>query len=404
MKNRDYYLNKLIQFKDKSLIKVITGIRRCGKSSLFTLFEEYLFNNNVSKDEIIRINFESFEFDEINEYRQLYIYIQNKIKSKNQRYYILLDEIQQVVSWEKAVNSLLVDYNVDIYITGSNAYLLSSELATFLAGRYVEIKMQPLSFKEYLDFLNHKVSKDDSKLETFFNQYLKYGGLPTVIELLDNPDTIEAFLYGIYNTVIMKDVIQRNEVRDVALLDSLIKFISSNIGSIISIKKISDYLTSSGRKTSSITIENYLKMLENAYILYSVKRYDLKGKQVLKTLGKYYIVDTGIRNQLTGLRNTDYGHILENIIYFELLRRGYDVTIGKSDKLEIDFIATKYDEKMYIQVSASVMDENVTAREIRPLLSTKDAYPKIILTMDHLLYNDIEGVKIINIVDFLLNI
>lgn len=404
MKNRDDYLNKLIQFKDKSLIKVITGIRRCGKSSLLTLFEEYLFNNNVSKDEIIRINFESFEFDEINEYRQLYIYIQNKIKSKNQRYYILLDEIQQVVSWEKAVNSLLVDYNVDIYITGSNAYLLSSELATFLAGRYVEIKMQPLSFKEYLDFLNYKVSKNDIKLETFFNQYLKYGGLPTVIELLDNPDTIEAFLYGIYNTVIMKDVIQRNEVRDVALLDSLIKFISSNIGSIISIKKISDYLTSSGRKTSSITIENYLKMLENAYILYSVKRYDLKGKQVLKTLGKYYIVDTGIRNQLTGLRNTDYGHILENIVYFELLRRGYDVTIGKSDKLEIDFIATKYDEKMYIQVSASVMDENVKAREIRPLLSTKDAYPKIILTMDHLLYNDIEGVKIINIVDFLLNI
>lgn len=404
MKNRDYYLNKLIQFKDKSLIKVITGIRRCGKSSLLTLFEEYLFNNNVSKDEIIRINFESFEFDEINEYRQLYIYIQNKIKSKNQRYYILLDEIQQVVSWEKAVNSLLVDYNVDIYITGSNAYLLSSELATYLAGRYVEIKMQPLSFKEYLDFLNYKVSKNDNKLEIYFNQYLKYGGLPTIIELLDNPETIEAFLYGIYNTVIMKDVIQRNEVRDVALLDSLIKFISSNIGSIISIKKISDYLTSSGRKTSSITIENYLKMLENAYILYSVKRYDLKGKQVLKTLGKYYIVDTGIRNQLTGLRNTDYGHILENIIYFELLRRGYDVTIGKSDKLEIDFIATKYDEKMYIQVSASVMDENVTAREIRPLLSTKDAYPKIILTMDHLLYNDIEGVKIINIVDFLLNI
>ena len=403
MKNRDNYLNKLIQFKDKSLIKVITGIRRCGKSSLLTLFEEYLFNNNVSRDEIIRINFESFEFDEINEYRLLYKYIKNKIKSKNKRHYILLDEIQQVVSWEKAVNSLLVDYKVDIYITGSNAYLLSSELATFLAGRYVEIKMQPLSFKEYLDFLNYKVSKNDNKLEIYFNQYLKYGGLPTIIELLDNPETIEAFLYGIYNTVIMKDVIQRNEVRDVALLDSLIKFMASNIGSIVSIKKISDYLTGSGRKTSSITIENYLKMLENAYILYSVKRYDLKGKQILKTLGKYYIVDTGIRNQLTGLRNTDYGHILENIVYFELLRRGYDVTIGKSDKLEIDFIATKYDEKMYIQVSASVMDENVKARELRPLLSTQDAYPKIILTMDHLLYNDIEGVKIINIVDFLLN-
>lgn len=400
MKNRDNYLKQLINFKDKSLIKVITGIRRCGKSSLLTLFEEHLLKNNVRKDEIIRINFESFEFDEMHDYKQLYIYIQGKLKSKSRKHYILLDEIQQVQGWEKAVNSLLVDYNVDIYITGSNAYLLSSELATYLSGRYVEIKMQPLSFKEYLDFLNHK---NDDNLEVLFTQYLKYGGLPTVIELLDNPETIDSFLNGIYNTVIMKDVIQRNEVRDVVLLNNLIKFLASNIGSIVSIKKISDYLTSSGRKTSSITIENYIHMLENAYIIYSAKRYDLKGKQILKSLGKYYIVDTGIRNQLTGLRNTDYGHILENVVFFELLRRGYDVTIGKSDKLEIDFIATKSDEKMYIQVSASIMDENVQTRELRPLLATQDAYPKIILTMDRLLYNDIEGVKIINIIDFLLN-
>lgn len=400
MKNRDNYLKQLINFKDKSLIKVITGIRRCGKSSLLTLFEEHLLKNNVRKDEIIRINFESFEFDEMHDYKQLYKYIKDKLKSKSKKHYILLDEIQQVQGWEKAVNSLLVDYNVDIYLTGSNAYLLSSELATYLSGRYVEIKMQPLSFKEYLDFLNHK--KDDN-LEVLFNQYLKYGGLPTVIELLDNPETIDSFLNGIYNTVIMKDVIQRNEVRDVVLLDNLIKFLASNIGSIVSIKKISDYLTSSGRKTSSITIENYIHMLENAYIIYSAKRYDLKGKQILKSLGKYYIVDTGIRNQLTGLRNTDYGHILENVVFFELLRRGYDVTIGKSDKLEIDFIATKSDEKMYIQVSASIMDENVQTRELRPLLATQDAYPKIVLTMDRLLYNDIEGVKIINIIDFLLN-
>lgn len=400
MKNRDNYLKQLINFKDKSLIKVITGIRRCGKSSLLTLFEEHLLKNNIRIDEIIRINFESFEFDEMHDYKQLYKYIQDKLKSKSKKHYILLDEIQQVQGWEKAVNSLLVDYNVDIYLTGSNAYLLSSELATYLSGRYVEIKMQPLSFKEYLDFLNHK---NDDNLEVLFNQYLKYGGLPTVIELLDNPETIDSFLYGIYNTVIMKDVIQRNEVRDVVLLDNLIKFLASNIGSIVSIKKISDYLTSSGRKTSSITIENYIHMLENAYIIYSAKRYDLKGKQILKSLGKYYIVDTGIRNQLTGLRNTDYGHILENVVFFELLRRGYDVTIGKSDKLEIDFIATKSDEKMYIQVSASIMDENVQTRELRPLLATQDAYPKIVLTMDRPLYNDIEGVQIINIIDFLLN-
>ena len=400
MKKRNDYLNKLINFKDKSLIKVITGIRRCGKSSLLTLYEEYLIDNQVDKEYIVRMNFESFEFNEILEYKQLYKYIKDKIKSKDKKHYILLDEIQQVASWEKAINSLLVDFNVDIYLTGSNAYLLSSELVTYLTGRYVEIKMQPLSFKEYLDFLNQ--DKRDN-IEDTFNQYLRYGGLPTVIELLDNPETIDSFLDGIYNTVIMKDVVQRNEIRDVVLLDSLLKFLAMNIGSSVSVKKISDYLTSSGRKTSSITIENYIQMLESAYIVYAAKRYDLKGKQILKSLGKYYIVDTGIRNQLTGLRNTDYGHILENVVFFELLHRGYDVTIGKTDKLEIDFIATKPEEKIYIQVSATIMDENVKNRELRPLKAINDSYPKIILTMDRLLYNDIEGIKVINIIDYLLN-
>ncbi len=326
MKNRDLYLSKLIQFKDKSLIKVITGIRRCGKSTLLSLFENYLIESGVDENRIIRMNFESFEFDNITSYKEMHTYIQNKLVDKKVKHYILLDEVQIIESWEKAVNSFLIDSNVDIYITGSNAYLLSSELSTLLSGRYVEIKMQPLSFKEYLDFMDIYI-KGNPQEE--FNQYLKFGGLPTVVELMNYPDTIGPFLEGIYNTVLMKDVIERNEIRDGALLESIIKFIASNIGSIISTKKISDYLTSSGRKTTSDTIDNYLKMLENAFILYKANRYDLKGKMFLKTLEKYYIVDMGIRNQLTGLRDTDYGHILENIVYLELIRRGYEVSIGK---------------------------------------------------------------------------
>ena len=297
------------------------------------------------------------------------------------------------------INAFLVDANVDIYITGSNAYLLSSEISTLLSGRYVEIKMQPLSFKEYLDFTQ---TDKGGNLEEKFNQYLRYGGLPTVVELLDNPDTIGPFLEGIYNTVLMKDVIERNGVRDAALLESILKFIAANVGSIVSTKKISDYLTSSGRKTTSDTIDSYLKMLENAFIIYRANRYDLKGKMFLKTLEKYYIVDMGIRNQLTGLRNTDYGHVLENIIYLELLRRGYEVTIGKIGTLEVDFVATKADEKIYYQICATILDEKTRERELRPLESIADNYPKYILTMDRSIFNDYSGIKVKNIMDFLL--
>jgi hypothetical protein len=256
-----------------------------------------------------------------------------------------------------------------------------------------------LSFKEYLDFIE---SDKESSLNEKFIQYLQYGGLPTIVELLDNPDTIGLFLEGIYNTALMKDVVKRNGVRDAALLESLLKFIAANIGNIVSTKKISDYLTSSGRKTTSDTIDNYLKMLENAFIIYKVNRYDLKGKMFLKTLEKYYIVDMGIRNQLTGLRNTDYGHVLENIVYLELLRRGYDVTIGKIGSLEVDFVATKPDEKIYYQVSATIIDEKTRDRELRSLESISDNYPKYILTMDQTVFNDYSGIKVINIIDFLL--
>ena len=312
---------------------------------------------------------------------------------------VLLDEVQQVSSWERVINSFFVDANVDIFITGSNAYLLSSELSTLLSGRYVEIKMQPLSFKEYLEFLD---SDKEMSLQEKFNQYLEYGGLPTIVELLDNPDTIGPFLEGIYNTVLMKDVIERNGVRDAALLESILKFIAANIGSIVSTKKISDYLTSSGRKTTSDTIDNYLKMLENAFIIYKANRYDLKGKMFLKTLEKYYIVDIGIRNRLIGLRNTDYGHVLENIVYLELLRRGYEVSIGKIGSLEVDFVASKPNEKIYYQVSATIMDEKTRERELRPLESISDNYPKYILTMDQIVFNDYSGIRVKNIIDFLL--
>ena len=399
MKNRDLYLNQLIQFKDKKLIKVITGLRRSGKSTLLSLFENHLITSGVDRNHIIRMNFESFEFDEITNYKELHAYINERILDPNKRHYILLDEVQQVSSWERVINSFLVDANVDIFITGSNAYLLSSELSTLLSGRYVEIKMQPLSFKEYLEFLD---SDKEMSLPEKFNQYLEYGGLPTIVELLDNPDTIGPFLEGIYNTVLMKDVIERNGVRDAALLESILKFIAANIGSIVSTKKISDYLTSSGRKTTSDTIDNYLKMLENAFIIYKANRYDLKGKMFLKTLEKYYIVDIGIRNRLIGLRNTDYGHVLENIVYLELLRRGYEVTIGKIGSLEVDFVASKPNEKIYYQVSATIMDEKTRERELRPLESISDNYPKYILTMDQIVFNDYSGIRVKNIIDFLL--
>lgn len=400
MKDRNFYLNQLIQFRDKKLIKVVTGIRRSGKSTLLSLFENHLIARGVDRNHIIRMNFESFEFDGITTYKELQAYINKRILDPNIKHYIILDEVQQVALWERAINSFLVDANVDIYITGSNAYLLSSELSTLLSGRYIEIKMQPLSFKEYLDFIE---SDKEISLQDKFNQYLQYGGLPTIVELLDTPDTIGPFLEGIYNTVLIKDVIKRNGVRDAALLESILKFIAANIGCIVSTKKISDYLTSSGRKTTSDTIDNYLKMLEDAFIIYKANRYDLKGKMFLKTLEKYYFVDMGIRNRLTGLRDTDYGHVLENIVYLELVRRGYEVTIGKIGSLEVDFVASKMNEKSYYQISATIMDEKTRERELRPLQSISDNYPKYILTMDQTIFNDYSGIKVINIIDFLLD-
>jgi predicted AAA+ superfamily ATPase len=408
MKNRDYYLTQLVSYKDKHLIKVITGIRRCGKSTLLSLFENYLLQIGIEKNHIIRMNFESFEFDSISNYKELHTIIQNKITNPKDRYYILLDEIQQIPSWEKVINALIADANVDIYITGSNAHLLSSELSTLLSGRYVEIKMLPLSFKEFVNFLDtpikNEVVDNSSFIKTAFNQYLQYGGLPMIPSLLESPNTIGPFLEGIYNTVLMKDVMERNRIRDTTLLENILKFLASNVGSIMSTKKISDTLTSNGRKTTSDTIENYLKMLQDAYVIYKASRFDLRGKKLLKTQEKYYIVDIGLRNQLVGVRNTDIGHILENIVYLELCRRGYEVHIGQVGKWKVDFIATKSNKKTYFQVAYTIQNEKTRNRELQSLTEIPDNYPKYIVTMDPItIFQDFEGIRTINLIQFLLD-
>lgn len=398
MNPRDQYLSQLINFRDTPLIKVITGIRRCGKSSLLALFHQHLIGQGVSDENIININFENLEYEHITSYQKLHKEVKERMKTLGARYYILLDEVQQVKGWEKAVNSLMVDSNADLYITGSNAYLLSSELSTLLSGRYVEIKMLPLSFREYVQFHQGK----DEDRNALFQRYLQFGGFPTTIALEDKPETIPAFFSGIYHTVIMKDVVQKNQIRDAALLESLVRFLAANIGNMVSTKKISDYLTSSGRKTNSDTIDNYLSMLEKAFIIYQASRYDIKGKMFLKTLEKYYVVDTGLRNHLAGLRNIDFGHLLENVVYFELLRRGFDVFVGRIGSMEVDFMAVKPDQKYYIQVSASILDKDTRERELRSLRSIKDQYDKLVLTLDQTFVTDYEGIRVKNIIDFLM--
>ena len=400
MITREFYLNRLIEAKDTEFIKVITGVRRSGKSTLLLMFKEYLLLNGVKEENIIHINFEFSMFDEIKDYRDLYNYIKKYlVKGKS---YILLDEVQNVLKWEKAVNGINLDFDVDIYITGSNAYLLSSELATLLSGRYIEIKMYPLSFKEYLKFNNY----DLTNIEDKFNEYLKYGGLPAITHIKDKDNLVMTYLNDIYNTIVKKDIIERNGIKDIALLENLIRYIASNIGSSISANKISDYLNSNKITTKSNhqTIDNYLKMLVNAFIVYKVERSDIKSKSILKTLGKYYLADTGIRNIILGFRNIDEGHLLKNVVYLELLRRGYKISIGKTFDYEVDFIAENVNTIKYYQVSRSIKDSKVLERELKSLESIQDNYEKIILTMDKTINKDYNGIKVINIIDFLLDI
>ena len=396
---REKYLKKIIDAKDTDFIKVITGVRRSGKSTLLLMFRDYLLANGVKEENIVHINFESAKYDDIKDYKDLYKYIEDKVK--DEKIYLLLDEIQSVSSWEKAINSFKVDFNMDIYITGSNAYLLSSELSTLLSGRYIEIKMYPLSFKEFLVFNNY----DENNLEEKFNEYLKYGGLPAITLIKGNDELILSYLNDIYNTIVKKDIIDRNNIKDVALLENIIKYLFNNVGSPISSNKISDYLNSNKvvQKSNHQTIDNYLNMLEKSYIIYKADRTDVKSKSLLKTLGKYYVSDSGIRNIILGFRNINEGHLLENIVYLELLRRGYRVNIGKIGDYEAHFVAENPHTIRYYQVAQSISDEDVRAREIRSLENIPDNYEKIILSMDRSINNDYNGIKVRNIISWLLD-
>ena len=403
MINRTQYMDRLMAYKDNKLIKVITGLRRSGKSTLLQLFKEYLLENGVEPECVIDINFELMIYDDIRDYKQFYKLIRERIPSK-EKCYVLLDEVQQVKHWEKAINSLNVepDIDVDIYITGSNANMLSSDISTLLSGRYVEIKMLPLSFKEFLSFEH---LPKDWNISDKFNQYLKFGSLPAVTTLPQDNTTVNDFLLGIYNTVIVKDVVARSKSKDVVLLEKVIKYVISNTGNIISANKISGFLSTQekGENVKSSTITSYLDVLEKAYIIYKVNRYDIKGKEQLKTLSKYYVSDTGIRNTLMGYTDNDYGHVLETIVYFELLRRGYQVFVGKWYSSEVDFFAVKQDTRKYYQVTLSMMDEKVKERELAALEIINDNYEKLILSMDKTYITDHEGIKFMNIIDFLLS-
>ena len=395
---RENYLNKLIQSKDLNLIKVITGVRRSGKSTLLLEYKNYLLNQNIKEEDIIYMNFESAQWYGIKNYIDLYNYIKEKSKTKNKKY-ILLDEVQNVDLWEKAVNSLLVDINSDIYITGSNAYLLSSELTTLLAGRVLTIKIYPFSFKEFIS--EYPFQKDEDKYEKF-DKYLRYGGMPMLVNMQDKEDLIINYLNDLKEVVLKKDVIARNNIKDIVFLDNLIKYMASNIGNLTTPNAIAEYMRKNGTTITNETVDSYLKMLENAYFIYRVPRFELKGKGQLKTQGKYYFVDNGLKNIIDGISHYDSGSSYENLIYIELLRRGYEVYIGQYNDKKIDFIAIKPNEKIYYQVSRSILDEKVEEREKRSLLAINDNYKKVILTMDHVKNKEIEGIEVINIIDFLL--
>ena len=400
MIERTNYLEQLKRFKDKDLIKVVTGIRRCGKSTLFELFINYLKESGIKDEQIIKINLEDADYN-FKDYKELYDYVNKKIDSQNQ-FYIFLDEVQNVPMFQKAVDSLYIKKNVDVYITGSNAYLLSGELATLLSGRYIEIKMLPLSFKEYLSAFNNK---EKSRYE-YFLDYMKNGGMPGNIPILqDNPNDLDTYLEGIFTTIVYKDIITRSNITDKMLLESVLKFIFDSIGSPISTKKIGDTLTSKGMPTSNHTVENYISAFIDSFLIYKAKRFNIKGKNLLARDYKYYIVDQGLKSYLLGKKSgSDMGHILENIVYLELLRRGYKVYVGKIDDLEIDFVAENRDGLKYYQVALSVRDEKVLERELRPLQKTGDHYPKYIITLDMDLEADYDGITKINAIDWLLNI
>ena len=403
--NRPAYLNQLIQNKDVDLVKIVTGIRRCGKSALLDLFHQYLVESGITESNIIHMNLESLRYRSITDYLTFYDYVSERI-AKEGKTYLIFDEPQAVEHWEKAIESFRLDFDVDIYITGSNAYMLSSEFSTLLSGRYIEIRLLPLSFKEFLTFYEFSES---ITMEEKFQRYLQFGGMPILREYHFNEARSNQALEGIYSTVVLRDVLQRNPQADQATMQKIMLFLCSNIGSITSPNRIGNVLSNEGDiKTGKVkniagkTVEKYIAMLRSAFIVSSVGRYDVKGKQLLKTLGKNYIVDIGFRNMLLGYRDVDRGHILENIVYLELIRRDYNVYIGKVGETEIDFVAEKPNEKLYIQVTESMQSTETRERELRPLRMISDNYEKIVLSMDHSYINSYDGIKSINLIYWLL--
>ena len=401
--NRDHYLSILKNFKDQQIIKVITGIRRCGKSTLLEIYRDYLRDSMVEESQIISINFEDADYEKLLDRRKLYDYIKTRLV-KGKRTYVSLDHIQNVNEFEKTVDSLFINKDVDLYITGSNAYLLSSELATLLTGRYIEIKMLPLSFKEYVSAF-----KDKTDLSRKFRNYLRYSSFPQAVELYKvNPENITLFLDGIYHTILLKDVMQRKGITDKNVLEKVTKYLYDNIGNRTSIKSISDNIEGVEKNSSYNTIANYIDALIDSYLIFKANRYDIKGREFLKTQEKYYAADIGLRYYMLGQSSAkDMGHILENVVYLELLRRGYEVYIGKYDELEVDFVAKKPENTVYYQVALTTRTEEnakntILDRELAPLKRINDNYPKYILTLDDDLDADFDGIKKINVLDWLL--
>ena len=432
LKNRDRYLKKLIGFQDTEPVKVITGIRRCGKSSLLKLMIQHLQETGIGQEQIVEMNFESHDFRSMTS-DEVYHYVKERAVP-GKRMYLFFDELQRIDAWEDAVNSFRVDLDCDIYITGSNAYLLSSEYSTYLSGRCVEIKMLPLSFREFLDFHNFEVRETSNALggtrrqvfdkngerydlREVFDAYMRFGGMPGIADIGLDQEKALSLLEGIYSTVVVRDILEREkrrgqrQITDPTLLRKIILFLADNIGSSVSASSIGNTLMDEGlledgkRKgtPSTHTVQAYIGALLESYFFYEIKRFDIKGKEYLRTLGKYYIVDIGLRNFLLGVRNRDSGHAIENVIYFELLRRGYDVAIGKIDNQEVDFIATTADDKLYIQVTESMQSEDVRKRELAPLQKIRDNYEKIVLSLEPGLDTSYDGIKSLNLVDWLLD-
>ena len=406
--DRKEYLDFLVKSKDRQTIKVVSGVRRCGKSTLFEIYKDFLLENGVAKNQIISINFEDMDYEELTDYKKLYEYIKSKM-IEDKRNYIFLDEIQHVDKFEKVVDSLFIKENTDLYITGSNAYFMSSELATLLSGRYIELKMLPLSFKEYyqakLEYekLEQKENRISKTLIQYYNEYIVNSSFPYTLQLDSDLKNIHEYLSGIYNSVLLKDIVARLKISDVMRLESVVKYIFDNIGNLTSLSKIANTLTSMGRKTDAKTIEKYIRGLTDSLLVHEVSRYNIKGKEFLSTLSKYYVADLGLRQMILGNRNIDMGHILENIIYLELLRRKGNVYVGQFDKNEIDFVVINSNEIEYYQVALTVLDENTLKRELDAFKNIKDNYPKYLITLDDVMVNtDYDGIKVVNALEWLL--